>query len=132
MYHGQHLLRHWSKLQSGVALSSGEAELYAANKCAQECLGIQQLILDLGHHVNVEIVIDAAATRGMVHRRGQRKMKHIAVQELWLQQVVAEKQVTVVKIRREDNLADVLAHHWGAAEVGMFRRMSMQRVTEKR
>ena len=36
---GGHLITHWSKLQSNVALSSGEAELNAAVKAIAEAIG---------------------------------------------------------------------------------------------
>ena len=41
---GQHLLTHWSRTQTCVALSSGEAELNAMFKAASEGLCLQYLI----------------------------------------------------------------------------------------
>ena len=38
---GAHLLKHWSKTQAGVALSSGEAELYALVKASTEIINVQ-------------------------------------------------------------------------------------------
>ena len=40
---GHHLLRSWSKDQSVIALSSGEAELYAACMAAQQAMGIESM-----------------------------------------------------------------------------------------
>ena len=41
LYFGIHLLRSWSKEQGLIALSSEEAELYAANFAAQQALGLK-------------------------------------------------------------------------------------------
>ena len=55
---GHHCLTHWSRTQSGVALSSGEAELNAALKGGAEGLGIQTMAYDLGWQVDIEVVGD--------------------------------------------------------------------------
>ena len=44
--HGSHTIKHWSRMQASVALSSAEAELYACNKAAAECLGMAYLCND--------------------------------------------------------------------------------------
>ena len=41
--HGQHLLRSWSKDQTVIAMSSGEAELYAACMAAQQATGTEKM-----------------------------------------------------------------------------------------
>ena len=45
---GQHLLTHWSRAQSCVALSSGEAELNAMLKAACEGLSVRYLLEEIG------------------------------------------------------------------------------------
>ena len=45
---GAHCLKSWSTNQTIVALSSGEAELYAINKVAGNALGIKSLLKDMG------------------------------------------------------------------------------------
>ena len=39
--HGAHCIRHWSKTQSCIALSSAEADLYAIVKASTEGLGLE-------------------------------------------------------------------------------------------
>ena len=45
---GSHLLKFWSSIQAGVAMSSGEAEFYGVVRGAGQGLGYQSLIKDLG------------------------------------------------------------------------------------
>ena len=45
---GSHLLKHDTRLQSGIALSNGEAELHSLDRGACESLGVQQRMTDLG------------------------------------------------------------------------------------
>ena len=47
-------------------------------------------------------------------------MKHIEVQHLWLQQMNAKGRLEVLKIKREENVADMFTHSWSAAEGKKF------------
>ena len=85
VYIGNTLIKTWSKDQAVIALSSGEAELYAAGRAAREGIGIKSMAEELGWKMDVTIEIDAAAAQGMMQRRGLGKMRHVAVQELWVQ-----------------------------------------------
>ena len=68
---GNHWLKSWAKHQKIIALSSGEAELYAAVKTSSELMGIQSLMKELGDEiVNMTLFVDAKATIGMVSRKG--------------------------------------------------------------
>ena len=114
--HGIHCIKHWAKLQSGVALSSAEAELYACNKSATEVLGLKQLCWDLGDDKDVECRVDASACHSMLHRSGIGKTKHIQIADLWLQEKVNEGLLSVIKIGREINCADALTHYWSSKD----------------
>ena len=109
---GSHTLKHWSRMQSNIALSSAEAELYACNKAAAECIGISHLCNDLGKEKGVQIMIDASATKGILMKQGIGRLKHLEVQELWLQECVDAKRLTIHKIPRNQNCSDALTHHW--------------------
>ena len=112
LFNGDHMVKHWSKLQSGVALSSGEAELYACNKSATESLVFKQLCVDLGDNKSIHCHVDASACKGMVMREGAGKAKHIDVAELWLQEKITEGRLVVHKVARERNCSDALTHYW--------------------
>ena len=97
-------------------MSSGEAELYSVNKSACGGLGLLQTCLDLGFLRRLDLHTDASATKGIVMRKGSGRLKHIKVQELWLQQLLTEDHVSITKIPRELNSSDALTHHWTSKE----------------
>ena len=45
---GDHAIKTWSSTQSVIALSTGEAEMYAINKTAATGMGGQSILNDLG------------------------------------------------------------------------------------
>jgi len=111
---GRHLLMAWSATQGVVALSSGEAELYAMVKGAANTLGLISLLTDFGKKVDGKVSCDASAAIGMVNRTGVGKLRHVRVQYLWLQGKVRGRELAVEKVRGEDNPADLLTKNVGA------------------
>ena len=111
------LVKSWSRTQGSIALSSGEAEFYAAVKGVAEGLGIQSLMRDLGINVKVEIVQDSTSAKGTLSRNGVGKIKHLDTNYLWVQEVVKKKGVTLTKILGTENPADVLTKPSSVQEV---------------
>ena len=72
---GWHCIKSWSKIQTLVALSSGESELYATLKAAAEALGMLSIMKGLGWSINGEIWGDASAALGIINRKGLGKNK---------------------------------------------------------
>ena len=108
--HGSHLLLHWSKMQSNVALSSGEAELSAQVKGVSEGLCVRNVAKDLGVELRLRTHADSSAARGILNRVGVGKLKHLEVKHLWVQDLVKTKQVESVKVSRLSNPSDILTH----------------------
>ena len=90
-----------------IALSSGEAELYAANRGAREGMGIRTICRELGKEVEVKVQIDATAAEGMLQRRELGKLRHLDVQELWGQQALKRGDFSIEKVATEWNTADI-------------------------
>ena len=82
---GYHPIKSWCTTQTVVALSSGEAELYALTKGAAQTLGLISLARDFGYEVRGTIHSDASAALGIVAREGLGKLRHVRVQYLWIQ-----------------------------------------------
>lgn len=82
---GDHTIKTWSSTQSVVALSTGEAEMYAINKTAATGMGGQSTLKDLGVSLELRTFTDATTGKLLVTRRGLSQIRHIAVNELWLQ-----------------------------------------------
>jgi hypothetical protein len=102
---------HWSKTQSNVALSSGEAELNAAVKAVSEGIGVHELMNEiLDKKMGMELFVDASACRGMVLRQGTGKVKHLTTKQLWVQGAVQSYGILVSKVDRTANAADALTH----------------------
>jgi hypothetical protein len=104
-------LHHWSKVQSNIALSSGEAELNAAVKAISESIGIKEIMKEtFDIDIKIRLNVDASACRGILLRRGSGKVKHLATKQLWVQAAVECHGIVVRKIGREFNSADLLTH----------------------
>jgi len=110
--YGRHVLAHWSSTQASVALSSGEAELNAIVKGLSEAIGVTNLIRSCGGRTRCTIRTDSSAANGIVHRRGCGKIKHLEAKQLWVQEKVMSKEVSIKKIPRQENPSDCLTHHW--------------------
>ena len=114
---GCHTIKTWSTTQQTIALSSGEAELYALVKGAAQSHGIASMLWDFGIEVGCTVCTDASAAIGMVHRQGLGKTRHIDVQYLWVQKDVYDGKIAVVKVGTDANPADVLTKHLKADAV---------------
>ncbi len=104
---GQHVIKTWSRTQQTVALSSAEAELYAAGRGGQEAKGLQQLLRELEVNSNINVYIDAKAALGIIQRDGLGRTRHIDTQWLWLQRVREMGYIKFDKIWGSMNPADV-------------------------
>ena len=124
---GRHLIHHWSRTQSTVALSSGEAELNSALKGASEALLFRNMAREMAEDYLLEIQGDSAASRGMLLREGAGAVKHLSVRQLWLQEFIARKELTVVQIPRAQNPSDALTHHWSPEAGGHYASLGLVR-----
>ena len=79
---GSCVVKTWSSTQQTIALSSGEAELYAMTKAATQCLGIIQLMADFGDTASGKVMSDSTAAICIVCRDGLGRTRHIRVQYL--------------------------------------------------
>ena len=95
--------------QAVRALSSGEAEYYAMVKAASVTIGIRSMLMDLGvQEGKIVLKTDASAALGIAHRLGIGKIRHIEVNQLWLQEKVYAGEVIVEKVKTDENLADAM------------------------
>ena len=110
------IVKSWSNKQGSIALSSGEAEFYAAGKAAVEAIGGRSLLADLGWDVDLEVRLDASAAQAIASRQGLGKVRHVEVRYLWLQEIVRSGLVKLVKIKGSVNPADALTKAMAADE----------------
>ena len=114
---GSHVLRSWASTQAIIALSSGEAEYYSIVKGSSIGLGIKRMLEDMGVKMKLRINTDASAAKGISSRRGAGKIRHIEVSQLWVQQKVRSGEISIRKVRTEENLADALTKYVSQEEL---------------
>ena len=82
-------MKSWCSTQSIASLSSGEAEYYGIVKGASIGLGLRIMMRDFGVDMTIRINTDASAAKGIARRRGLSKVRHIEVNQLWIQDRIA-------------------------------------------
>ena len=108
---GGNLIKAWSSTQPILAMSSGEAEYYAMVKGASTALGLQSMAKEVGYSLNIALCVDSSAAIGISSRRGLGKVRHIELNQLWLQEHVATGRVVVQKVSGQTNTSDCLTKH---------------------
>ena len=64
---------------------------------------------------------DGSAARGIIHRAGFGKLRHLETGYLWLQAAVKNTRLKVRKVVCKENPADLFTKHLGAAD--MWKRL---------
>ena len=107
------MVKSWSTTQSVIALSSGEAEYYGAVKAASIGMGVAGILVDLGLKSKIRICVktDSSAAKGIASRKGLGKVRHIEINQLWLQDKCRSGAIEIRKIDGVDNLADCLTKY---------------------
>ena len=108
---GRHSIKSWSDIQTLIALRSGERELYVTFKAASEAFGMFSIMKDLAWSTSGEIWGDASAALGIINRKGLGKTRHIDTGLLWVQQTVAQRQLSFNKVLGKNNLADLFTKY---------------------
>jgi hypothetical protein len=127
---GAHLLKHWASTQKKITLSSGEAELGAVVRGFSEVLGLQSVARDLGVELKPEVHADSSAAIGICNRSGIGKVRHLAVAQLWAQDLVRSKACRLFKVLGTENPADLMTKPLARPEVdGHLRRLGLSRAT---
>jgi hypothetical protein len=117
VFHGIHVLMHWSVTQKYVTLSSGEAELGGVVKGVAEGLGIQALAADLEMPLALSVHADSSAAIGICRRSGIGRVRHLAVGQLWVQDHLRRGTFQLFKVRGDENPADLCTKHLARAAI---------------
>ena len=111
-----------------MALSSAEGELNVLCKGAQEELAAKHLFEEICQPRPLVLKTDASAANGVVHRQGAGKVKHLTIQQLWVQEREGCTDLSIQKIPRLLNWSDLLTHHCSAPDLQRhLARLSVQR-----
>ena len=75
------------------------------------------MLKDIGLHVSVTLYSDSSAARGIIHRAGLGKLRHLETGYLWLQAAVAKKRLQVRKVNGAGNPADLFTKYLTNADM---------------
>jgi len=78
---------------------------------------MKSFLRDVGVKIDVKIWIDAKAALGIIGRQGLGKVRHIEVQDLWLQEKVKSKAIVMEKVASKENIADLMTKPLTAEEI---------------
>ena len=104
-------MKHWSKTQFTISLSSGEAELHGIAQGAAQALGLQSLMKDIGWDIKVRLHSGATAAIGTARRKGLGKIRHSDTTDLWIQDQVRSRKISLEKVLGADNPANILTKY---------------------
>ena len=110
-----------------VALSSGEAEFYGIVRAVATSKQTSQILEQLGMQLEVTIASDSSAARGICTRTGSRKVRHISIKELWMQEAYRKKEFQLVSVDTLLNWADIgTKAHTLERLTSLLRRMPLR------
>ena len=108
---GQDPIEFSCSTQHVVALSSGEAELYATGCAAAGGLRSVQLLTEAGLELQLEVLTDSTANLGMHNRVGSGRVRHLDVKWLWAQEAVQAGRFSLKKVSTDSNVSDLTTKH---------------------
>ena len=109
-----------SSTQSVRALSTGESEFYAITKGSGNSLHSQAILKGFGETVEAVVLSDASAGIGIASRKGCRRLEHLEVKWLWVQEKVSEKVLRLKKHPTETNIADFATKYLSRSRMEML------------
>ena len=75
------------------------------------------MLKDIGLHASVTLYSDSSAARGIIHRAGLGKLRHLETGYLWLQAAVAKKRLQVRKVNGPENPAGLFTKYLPNADM---------------
>ena len=110
---GSALLYSSSRTQRVVALSSGEAEVYASSSAACDAVLLARILNFItGCEVLILHLLDSSAARGILRRQGVGRIRHLSCRILWLQQLIKDRRDFCAK--DSDATLPIMAHEVSA------------------
>ena len=80
-------------------------------KGCSEGIGVLELMREVGCDTSLyALETDSSAAKGTAMRHGAGKMKHLSTKQLWIQGAIKGYGISVIKICRAVNSADLLTH----------------------
>ena len=74
-------------------------------------MGFQSTLAELGQTAKLVVATDSSAAKAFASTRGLGRMRHLQVRDLWLQSLVRAGRVLLLKVRGDQNPADVMTKY---------------------
>ena len=113
----------------GDRVELGRSRVLAALKGASQALGFKAMLEDLGITAKIILYTDSSAARGIIHRAGLGKLRHLETGYLWLQAAVKAKRLQVRKVLGAENPADLFTKHLAMAD--MWKHLGTLMISEE-
>ena len=99
-----------------------------------QSIRIKAMRRDFGvvHPVSISVRSDSTAAISIAQRRGFGKVRHTEVNQLWLQERVAKREITLVKVPGDTNAVDHLTKPGCTAAVSKLMDLTSQRIVDGR
>ncbi len=81
------------------------SEFYGIVRAATMGIGIKSTFKELGLEVEVQVNTDSSAARSISSRRCAGRVRHVEVRDWWVQERICRGEVSIIKVRGEDNFA---------------------------
>ncbi len=91
-------MQSWSRGQTVVAQSSGEAEFFSIVLGCHEGFAAREIMMDLGIEEELRIHSDSTAGRAQCCRLGAGALKHVEVRYFHTEQQIAARRLTLMKV----------------------------------
>ena len=86
-------------------------------KGTPNAIGVRGIMQDMGVQSRIRLLTDSAAVVGIAKRRGVGQVRHIEMNQLWLQEKTANNEVEVVKVKGTENPADLSTKYLKSEDV---------------
>ena len=93
-------------------------------------MGISGVLKDLNINLTVAVSTDSSAAKGIANRRGLGKLRHIELNELWIQESIAKGRMAIYKISGTENGADSLTKNSSGERISQTLKMCNQNIVE--
>ena len=104
---GHHCLEVLTSNQTTVATASAIAELLALNRAAGTSILARNILKEMQVVVIAVADTDSSAAKGISQRVGSGRVRHLRIQDLWIQEWLRKKDVEVRKLDTETNRGDI-------------------------
>eukprot|EP00971_Amphidinium_carterae_P332409 6466558-Amphidinium_carterae.1 len=122
------LVYSWSRTQSVIAQSSGEAEWYAIAGATADALFVQGLLERLSFPVHFELRTDSSAARAIGLRLGTGRLRSLQVKTLWCQSVFRAQAIVLSKCKGTQNVADLATKAYSKQTLEALMGMTGMRI----